>query len=134
MVMRRDHPLSNGRQISKEALAGAAQLEISSAQFGSETTGAEGSARPNRQTGIRAPILSAARILATSDFVAVLPMKVAIEMTRSRELIHRGLARAPKPIETSMVWLRRLDNQPAHAWLRNEFVKVVDGLNQGRTR
>lgn len=134
LVMRRNHPLSKGTEISKEALAGAAQLEISSAQFESETTSVEGSARPSRRSRIRAPILSAARILTTSDFVAVLPMKVALEMIRSRELIHRRLTRAPKPIETSMVWLRRLDNQPAHAWLRNEIVKVVDGLYQGRTR
>ncbi|WGD50173.1 LysR substrate-binding domain-containing protein [Bradyrhizobium sp. CB1650] len=134
LVMRRNHLLSKGTEISKEALAGAAQLEISSAQFESETTGVVGSARPSRRARIRAPILSAARILTTSDFVAVLPMKVALEMTRSRELIHRRLTRAPNPIETSMVWLRRLDNQPAHAWLRNEIVKVVDGLYQGRTR
>lgn len=135
LVMRRDHPLSKDSEISKEALAGTPQLEISSAQFGSETTlGAEGSARPNRRAVVRAPVLSAARILATSDLVAVFPMKVALEMTRSRELVHRRLTRTPKPIEASMVWLRRLDNQPAHAWLRNEIAKVVDGLDRGGTR
>jgi DNA-binding transcriptional LysR family regulator len=132
-VMRRDHPLSKDELVSKEALADAKQLEISSAQFGNETVG-ESSARPKRQTGIRAPILSAARILATSDFVCILPLKVAIEMTRSRELAYRGLARPPKAIETSMVWLRRLDNQPAHAWLRNEIAKAVDSLTHGRSR
>lgn len=128
LVMRGAHPLSKDREISKEALAGVPQLEISSAQFGSETTGVEGSARPNRRARIRAPILSAARIIATSNLVAVLPVKVALEMTRSRELTHRQLTRAPKPIETSMVWLRRLDNQPAHSWLRSEIVKIVGGL------
>ncbi|MET4279628.1 DNA-binding transcriptional LysR family regulator [Bradyrhizobium sp. F1.2.2] len=133
-VMRRDHPLSNDELVSKEALAHARQLEISSAQFGNDTMGTESFGRPKRQTGIRAPILSAARILATSEFVCVLPLKVAIEMTRSRELAYRGLARPPKAIETSMLWLRRLDNQPAHAWLRNEIAKAVDSVTQGRSR
>lgn len=129
LVMRRDHPLSKLREISREALAGAAQLEISSTQFGSEaSSGVADARRPNRRAIVRAPILSAARILATSDLVAVLPMKVALEIARSRELIHRRLTRAPKPIETSMVWLRRMDNQPAHAWLRNEIIRIVDGL------
>jgi len=133
LVMRRVHPLSKDRELSKEALAGASRLEISSAQFGSDASGVADSSKLNRRAVVRAPILSAARILATSDLVAILPLKVALEMTRSRELIHRRLARAPKPIEMSMVWLRRLDNQPAHAWLRNEIVKVIDGLYQGST-
>lgn len=132
-VTRRDHPLSKDELVSKEALADARQLEISSAHFGNETMGIESSAKPKRQSGIRAPILSAARILATSDFVCVLPLKVAIEMTRSPELTYRGLARPPKAIETSMVWLRRLDNQPAHAWLRNEIAKAVNSLTQARS-
>lgn len=134
-VMRRDHPLSKGDPISSEALATTRQLEISSAQFGGETMGTESpSLRPKRQIGIRAPILSAARILATADYVCVLPRRVAIEIIRSRELTYRELARHPKSIETTMVWLRRLDNQPAHAWIRNEIAKAVGGLTQGRSR
>jgi DNA-binding transcriptional LysR family regulator len=126
LVMRRDHELSKQREISRDALGGAAQLEISSTQFDADADSSPAvSAKPKRRPAVRAPILSAARILATSDLVAVLPVKVALEMTRSRELIHRPLARAPKPIETSMVWLRRLDNQPAHAWLRDVIVRVA---------
>jgi len=132
-VMRRGHPLSKEELVPKDALADARQLEISSAQFGNETLGIESSSRMKRQTGIRAPILSAARILATSDFVCVLPLKVAIEMARSRELTYRCLVRPPKPIETSMVWLRRLNNQPGHAWLRNEIAKAVDSLSQAKS-
>jgi DNA-binding transcriptional LysR family regulator len=29
------------------------------------------------------------------------------------------LSRSPQPIETVMIWPRRFDNQPAHAWLRD---------------
>jgi DNA-binding transcriptional LysR family regulator len=128
LVMQRGHSLSAVEEISREDLAGTPQLEISSAQFGSDGTGIADPAKLKRRAVVRAPILSAARILATSDLVATLPLKVALELTRGHELVYRPLARAPSPIETSMVWLRRLDNQPAHAWLRNELAKVVGGL------
>ena len=124
VVMRRGHTLSRENEISKEILARAAHLEISSAQFGSDAD----PIKPNQRALVRAPILSAARILETSDLVTILPLKVALELTRGRDLAYRRLARALKPIETSMVWLRRLDNQAAHAWLRNEIVKIVGGL------
>jgi DNA-binding transcriptional LysR family regulator len=129
LVMRRDHPLSRDREISREALAGAARLEISSAQFGGEASSdAAAPARPSRRAIVRAPILSAASILATSDVVAALPVKVAHELTRSREFVHRRLTRAPPPIDASMVWLRRLNNQPAHAWLRSIISALADAF------
>jgi DNA-binding transcriptional LysR family regulator len=129
VVMRAGHTLSKRREVSQDSLASAALLEISSTKFESEiSSGAVIPPKSNRRTIVRAPILSTARILATSDLIAVLPAKVALEMARSGELIHRRLARAPKPIETSMVWSRRLDNQPAHAWLREAILKVVDDL------
>jgi DNA-binding transcriptional LysR family regulator len=125
LVLRKGHPLAKQPEISKEKLAGAAQLEISSAKFGVEALSGLGeSSKPNRRATMRAPILSAAHILATSDFVAVLPLRVADVMTRSHSLVHRRLPRAPKPIETSMLWLRRLDNHPAHAWLRNVIAQI----------
>jgi DNA-binding transcriptional LysR family regulator len=58
--------------------------------------------------------------------VSVLPLNVAKNMTRSHQLVFRRLSRSPKPIEAAMIWLRRLDNQPAHAWLR-EIVSRVTG-------
>ncbi|MET4388754.1 DNA-binding transcriptional LysR family regulator [Bradyrhizobium sp. F1.4.3] len=126
LVMRKNHPLAKDREISREKLAAAAQLEISSARFGSDAAlgGAEPS-RPHRRPVVRAPILSAARILATSDLVAVLPSRVAINMAHGGELALRQLARSPKSIATSMIWPRRLDNQPAHAWLRHVITDVT---------
>ncbi len=77
---------------------------------------------------MRAPFLSAAQILATSDLVAVLPLNVAKNMVRSHQLVFRQLSRSPKPIEAAMIWLRRLDNQPAHAWLRDVVIRVTRNL------
>jgi DNA-binding transcriptional LysR family regulator len=74
---------------------------------------------------MRAPFLAAAQILATSDLVSVFPLNVAHNMIRSHPLVFHRLSRPPKPIEAAMTWLRRLDNQPAHAWLRDVITRVV---------
>ena len=77
---------------------------------------------------MRAPFLSAAPILATSDLVSVLPLNVAKSTTKSHQFVYRRLSRSPKPIEAAMIWLRRRDNQPAHAWLRDVIGRVTGDL------
>ncbi len=127
VVHRKGHPGANAREFSTETLATLPQLEISSAQFGAEfvETGVARS-KPGLRPAMRAPFLSAAQVLATSDLVAVLPLNVAKSMTRSHHLVFRQLSRSPKPIEAAMIWLRRLDNQPAHAWLREVIDRVAN--------
>jgi len=129
VVHRKGHPTAKAREFSTEKLATLPQLEISSAQFGpdfAETV--PGRSKPGLKPAMRAPFLSAAQILATSDLVSVLPLNVAKSMTRSHHLVFGRLSRSPKPIEAAMIWLRRLDNQPAHAWLRDVIGRVTSGL------
>jgi DNA-binding transcriptional LysR family regulator len=127
VVHRRGHPVAKAREFSTEKLATLPQLEISSAQFGADfaDTG-PGKAKPAPRPAMRAPFLSAAQILATSDLVSVFPLNVARHMTRSHPLVFHRLSRPPKPIEATMIWLRRLDNQPAHAWLRDVITRVAN--------
>src|SRR4030081_3721573 len=129
VVHRKGHPAAKAREFSTEKLATLAQLEISSAQFGADfvDTG-PGRSKPGPGPAMRAPFLSAAQILATSDLVSVLPLNVAKSMTGSHHLVFRRLSRSPKPIEAAMIWLRRLDNQPAHAWLRDVISSVTSEL------
>jgi DNA-binding transcriptional LysR family regulator len=130
VVHRKGHPAAKTREFSTEKLTSLAQLEISSAQFGAEfVETSPGRAKSAPKPAMRAPFLSAAQILATSDLVSVLPLNVARNMTRSHHLVFRRLSRSPKPIEASMIWLRRLDNQPAHAWLRDVISNVTQGLH-----
>jgi len=126
VVHRKGHPAAKEREFSTDKLSNLPQLEISSAQFGADFV-ETGPARPKSapRPAMRAPFLSAAQILATSDLVSVLPLNVAKSMTRSHPLVFRRLSRSPKPIEATMMWLRRLDNQPAHAWLRDVITRVV---------
>jgi DNA-binding transcriptional LysR family regulator len=129
VVHRKGHPAARAQEFSMEKLATLPQLEISSAQFGADfiDTG-PGRSKPGPGSAMRAPFLSAAQILATSDLVSVLPLNVARNMTRSHHLVFRRLSRSPKPIEAAMIWLRRLDNQPAHAWLRDVISHVTSEL------
>jgi DNA-binding transcriptional LysR family regulator len=130
VVHRKGHPAAKGREFSTEKLTSLPQLEISSAQFGADfVDSSPARSRSAPRPAVRAPFLSAAQILATSDLVAVLPLNVAKNMTRSHRLVFRRLSRSPKPIEATMMWLRRLDNQPAHAWLREVIGNVTQSLH-----
>jgi DNA-binding transcriptional LysR family regulator len=126
VVHRKGHPAARAREFSTETLATLPQLEISSAQFGADfAEAAPGKSKPALKPAMRAPFLSAAQILATSDLVSVFPLNIARHMTKSHGLVLHRLSRPPKPIEAAMIWLRRLDNQPAHAWLREVIIRVV---------
>jgi DNA-binding transcriptional LysR family regulator len=129
VVYRKGHPAAKARELSTDRLTTLAQLEISSAQFGADfIDSGPGRSKPGSKPAMRAPFLSAAQILATSDLVSVLPLNVARSMTRSHQLVFRPLSRSPRPIEAAMIWLRRLDNQPAHAWLRDVISRVTRDL------
>jgi DNA-binding transcriptional LysR family regulator len=129
VVHRKGHPAAMGQEFPTEKLTTLPQLEISSAQFGSDLE--ESSSRRSKvglKATMRAPFLSAAQILATSDLVSVLPLNVARNMIKSHHLVFHRLSRSPRPIESAMIWLRRLDNQPAHAWLRDVISQVASDL------
>jgi DNA-binding transcriptional LysR family regulator len=126
VVHRKGHPAAGEQYLPTEKLRTLPQLEISSAQFGTDLDEAgAGKTRTSPRAAMRAPFLSAAQILATSDLVSLLPLNVAKNMTRAYPLVFRPLSRSPKPIEAALIWLRRLDNQPAHAWLRDVIAAVA---------
>jgi hypothetical protein len=50
-------------------------------------------------------------------------------MIKSRPLVFRKLLRSQKPIDVAMIWPRRLDNQSAHAWLRDVISRATDGIH-----
>ena len=129
VVHRKGHPAAKAQEFSAEKLTTLPQLEISSAQFGADIVGnGPGRSKATQKPAMRAPILSAAQILATSDLVSVLPLNVAKSMIESHQLAFHRLSRSPKPIEAAMIWPRRLDNQPAHAWLRGVISDVTNDL------
>ena len=127
-VMRRGHPAGR-RKLAAEAFARLSHLEISSigdeAHFIDRWLGERGMAR---RVALRAPYLSAATILAQSDMVATLSRRIAREFVRNNALEIRDPPYESPIVQTALLWHRRLDNHPAHRWLREVTVKVSKSL------
>jgi DNA-binding transcriptional LysR family regulator len=128
MVMRHGHGAARGA-LPLKTFAALAHLEISSTR--EDTSFIDGllaERKLARRITLRAPYLSAATILAQSDLVAVLSNGIAARMMRGHALQIRDLPFPAPPIQTMMVWHRRLDDHPAHRWMRNTVAAVAKPL------
>jgi DNA-binding transcriptional LysR family regulator len=81
-----------------------------------------------RRIAHRAPYLSAAAILARSDMVATLSRRIAEAFLHREALQIRNLPCSSPQVSIGMLWHRRLDNQPAHRWLRSLIETVCKRL------
>jgi DNA-binding transcriptional LysR family regulator len=130
IVLRKDHPATGTRELSMEKFAALSHLIISSAPYATDFVDqALARRRLARRIQLRAPFLSAVRILGASDMVSVLQRRVAEELVRYRPLSIRPLPHSSPTLETAMIWPRWLDNQPAHRWLREIITVVAKGLS-----
>jgi DNA-binding transcriptional LysR family regulator len=128
-VLRKNHPAAGTLELSMERFAALPHLEISSAHHATDFIDQAFARRKlKRRIALRAPFLSAVRILAASDMVSILPRRIAEELMRYRPLVLRPLPHASPGIETAMIWPRRLDSQPAHRWLRDTVGTVTDAV------
>jgi DNA-binding transcriptional LysR family regulator len=128
-VLRKNHPAARTREFTMEEFAALPQLEISSVHHDSDFFDKlVVKQKAKQRIVLRAPFLSAVRILAHSDLVCVLPRRIARELTGYRPLTIRPLSHPSPIIETAMIWPRRLENQPAHRWLRDTVAKAAAGL------
>jgi DNA-binding transcriptional LysR family regulator len=129
VVMRKGHPTAGARNLSMEQFAVLSHLEITSVPFGTDFIDqALGRRKLKRRIQLRAPFLSAVRILVASDMVSVVRRRVAEELVRYRPLLIRSLPHSSPTMETAMIWPRWLDNQPAHCWLRENVTVVTKSL------
>ena len=124
-VLRRNHPAVRSDELSVEDIARLPHLEISSAHLPVDSID-DALARRKlvRRIALRAPLLSAIRILLGTDLVCMLPLLAATELVRNRSLVIRHLRQACPAVTSTMAWPRWHDNQPAHRWLR-ENVRLV---------
>jgi DNA-binding transcriptional LysR family regulator len=129
IVLRKDHPAAGSRELSMEKFASLSHLAISSVQYATDFVDqALAKRKLKRRIQLRAPFLSAVRILIASDMVSVLQRRVAEELVRYRPLVIRPLPHSSPTLETAMIWPRWLDNQPAHRWLREIVAIMTKGL------
>jgi len=128
LVMRRSHPAGRGA-LSAKVLAALPHLDISSSgertDFLDAWLAEQGLAR---RIALRAPYLSARAILSRSDLATILSRRIAQEFARTDRLQIHALPITSPVVRTTMLWHRRLDNQPAHRWLRERIIAVTKTL------
>jgi DNA-binding transcriptional LysR family regulator len=128
-VLRPSHEVVRARKLTAETFAALPHLEISSSRHVTDFIDrALSRSKLARQITLHAPFLSAARILAGSDAVAVLPRRVARELTGYRPFAFHDLPFTSPVVTTTMMWPRWLDNEPAHRWLRDNVERTAKSL------
>jgi DNA-binding transcriptional LysR family regulator len=78
-----------------------------------------------RHVAARVPLHSLIFLLIDSNSIAVVPRRVASALVAIGPLIMRPLPFPSPRVSLSMIWHRRLDNHPAHRWLRGTMRAAV---------
>ncbi|MET7247384.1 LysR family transcriptional regulator [Methylobacterium sp. EM32] len=134
VVARRGHP-AFASPLTYERLADLAHLVVSSTgdDVGFLDAILLRRALGPRRIAMAAPFLSAAPILARSDLVAVMAGRIA----RTLATVH-PVACAPLPADPDLpvtasvlVWARRVERHPGHAWLRRQVAACARSLAGG---
>lgn len=128
IVMRHGHPAGSG-DLLPASLAQLPFIEISSSRedlgFLDQWLAEHGL---TRRIALRAPYLSAVPLLARSEMVCILSLRIARELVHDHPLQLRELPVPSPRIETGMLWHRRLDKQSGHRWLRDMVLSLIKDL------
>lgn len=84
-----------------------------------------------RRISARVPLHSLIFLLIGSDSLAVVPRRVASDLVAICPLVSRPLPFPSPRASLSMIWHRRLDNDPAHLWLRRTLRATVTEAQYG---
>jgi DNA-binding transcriptional LysR family regulator len=125
-VVRRGHPAAVDGTISLRALGDFPHLILSST--GEETDFVDTELARHklvRRVTLHVPLLAAASTLAQSEMIAILSEGTARAFAGSAPLDVLTLPFASPQQVTAMLWHRRVDNVPAHQWLRALILRVA---------
>jgi DNA-binding transcriptional LysR family regulator len=130
VILRRDHPaIKAERAMTAENLAGLTHLAVTSTGEETDFVDAEFERLGLvRRIALRAPLLSSAALLAQSDMVAILTQRTARAFAKTAPLQVLPLPFASPHVTTAALWHRRLDDAPAHRWLRGIVHRVARSL------
>jgi DNA-binding transcriptional LysR family regulator len=132
-VLHKNHPAAGAHELTIEEFAALPHLEISSTRHSTDFVDqALARSKRARHIALHAPFLSAPRVLVTSGMIAVLPRRIAEELSLHLPLTIRPLPFSSPVIKTTMTWPRWLDNQPAHLWIRRVISEASKGLHPPR--
>jgi DNA-binding transcriptional LysR family regulator len=126
-ILSADNPASVEPALSIEHFAALRHIAISSGcedmRFIDEALAGRGLTRVVSAT---VPLHSLIMMLVGSGALAVVPRRVAADVTAVLPLIMRPLPFPSPRVALSMIWHRRLDNDPAQRWLRGTLRAAVN--------
>lgn len=130
-VTAHDHPLASEPTLSTERLANLPHIAITSS--GDDTNFVDDALAEQglgRRIWAKLPLHSVLSVLTSSQAVAVVPRRVALDFMASCLLTVRSLPFPSPRVSLSMIWHRRLDDHPAHRWLRNSLLQSVKDISR----
>jgi len=127
-LLSNDNPIAAEPELSIESFA--ALPHVSSTSGGDDTNFIDDALAERglvRRVMAKVPLHSLIFLLIGSNSVAVVPRRVAAGLVAHCPLAMRPLPFASPRVSLSMIWHRRLDNHPAHRWLRGTLRAAVIG-------
>lgn len=125
-VMRQDHPLA-GAPISLDAYCGARHLLVSFSgrPFGFVDEALAVIKRSRRIVLTVNQFFTAAQVVANSDLLTILPRDFIPSTGIADKLAWQPLPVQVPPLQVDMLWHRRKQTAPAHAWLRSAVARLA---------
>jgi DNA-binding transcriptional LysR family regulator len=127
-ILSSDNPVAAEPELSIEAFAALPHITITSSgddtHFIDDALADRGLAR---LVSAKVPLHSLILMLIGSEALAVVPRRVAADLVAICPLTMRPLPFPSPRVSLSMIWHRRLDNHPAHRWLRGTLRAVTAG-------
>jgi DNA-binding transcriptional LysR family regulator len=127
-ILSSDNPVAAESELSIEAFAALPHIAITSSgddtHFIDDALADHGLAR---LVSAKVPLHSLILMLIGSEALAVVPRRVAADLVAICPMTMRPLPFPSPRVSLSMIWHRRLDNHPAHRWLRGTLRAVAAG-------
>jgi DNA-binding transcriptional LysR family regulator len=83
-----------------------------------------------RHVALRVPhFLAGAMLVADSDMILTLPSRLARRLAERLPLALLDLPLQVAPLSPAMIWHERFHGDPAHVWVRQQLVDVVESFN-----
>jgi DNA-binding transcriptional LysR family regulator len=129
VIMSKDHPMAAAPELSIEDFAALPHIDVTSTgddtHFVDDTLTERGLMRV---IVAKLPLHSLVSVLVGSRALAVVPRRVAADLVTVCPFLTMLPLPIPSPrVSLSMIWHRRLDNHPAHRWLRGTLRDAVAG-------
>jgi DNA-binding transcriptional LysR family regulator len=128
VILSNAHPLANTPDLSIECFAALPHIVITSS--GDDTNFIDDALAEHglsRFIPAKVPLHALVPVLVNSGALAVMPRRAAADLIAVCPLIMRPLPIPSPRVGLSMIWHRRLDNHPAHRWLRGTLRSAVVG-------